>query len=206
MNRIITLGREFGSGGRELGRRLSEKLGIAYYDQEIITEISKRTALSEEYIHRIEDSVPVASFPIHIGRSFFSMPNPVFQQSLNLFKEQHKLISELAGKSDCLIVGRCADYILRDCNPFRIFVYADEASKLKRCMERKPEEEHFTEKEMKKRIAEIDRGRSQYYGFFSDRKWGARENYDLLINTSGADIKVLAEATFDFVKGIWGVE
>lgn len=206
MNRIITLGREFGSGGRELGRRLSEKLGIAYYDQEIITEISKRTALSEEYIHRIEDSVPVASFPIHIGRSFFSMPNPVFQQSLNLFREQHKLISELAGKSDCLIVGRCADYILRDCNPFRIFVYADEASKLNRCMERKPEEEHFTEKEMKKRIAEIDRGRSQYYGFFSDRKWGARENYDLLINTSGADIKVLAEATFDFVKGIWGVE
>ena len=78
MNRIITLGREFGSGGRELGRRLSEKLGIAYYDQEIITEIAKRTALSVEYIHRIEDSVPVASFPIHIGRTFFSLPNPFF--------------------------------------------------------------------------------------------------------------------------------
>ena len=112
MNRIITLGREFGSGGRELGRRLSEKLGIAYYDQEIITEIAKRTALSVEYIHRIEDSVPVASFPIHIGRTFFSMPNPVFQQSINLFREQHKLISELAEKSDCLIVGRCAGLLL----------------------------------------------------------------------------------------------
>lgn len=204
MNRIITLGREFGSGGRELGRRLSEKLGIAYYDQEIITEIAKRTALSVEYIHRIEDSVPVASFPIHIGRTFFSMPNPVFQQSINLFRKQHKLISELAEKSDCLIVGRCADYILRDSNPFRIFVYADAESKLKRCMDRKPADESLTEKEMKKKIAEIDRGRSQYYGFFSDRKWGARENYDLLINTSGADIKLLAEAAYDYVMGIWG--
>lgn len=103
-----------------------------------------------------------------------------------------------------LIVGRCADYILRDSNPFRIFVYADAESKLKRCMDRKPTDESLTEKEMKKKIAEIDRGRSQYYGFFSDRKWGARENYDLLINTSGADIKLLAEAAYDYVMGIWG--
>ena len=83
-------------------------------------------------------------------------------------------------------------------------LYADVESKLKRCMDRKPADESLTEKEMKKKIAEIDRGRSQYYGFFSDRKWGARENYDLLINTSGADIKLLAEAAYDYVMGIWG--
>ena len=157
MNRIITLGREFGSGGRELGRRLSEKLGIAYYDQEIITEIAKRTALSVEYIHRIEDSVPVASFPIHIGRTFFSMPNPVFQQSINLFREQHKLISELAEKSDCLIVGRCADYILRDSNPFRIFVYADAESKLKgpQAGGRKPHRERNEEENCRDRPRKV---------------------------------------------------
>ena len=114
MNRIITIGREFGSGGRELGRRLSEKLNIAYYDQEIISEISKRTALSEEYIRRITESRPTVSFPIHIGRSFSPVPDPLVQQRISVYSEQNKLLHELADKSDCIIVGRCADYILRE--------------------------------------------------------------------------------------------
>lgn len=75
MNKIITIGREFGSGGRELGRRLSEKLGIAYYDQEIITEIAKRTSLSEQYVQSIVEHKPVFSFPIHIGTSFYPTTN-----------------------------------------------------------------------------------------------------------------------------------
>lgn len=75
MNRIITIGREFGSGGRELGLRLSQKLGIAYYDQEIITEISRRTELSEQYIRKMSEKKPVFSFPLHIGRSFHYMRN-----------------------------------------------------------------------------------------------------------------------------------
>ena len=122
MNRIITIGREFGSGGREIGRRLSDRLGFAYYDQEIITEISKRTKLSEEYVRQVSERRPVASFPIHTGISFFSAPDAVFQQSMTVFSEQHKLLKELADKSDCIIVGRCADYILRDDNPFSICV------------------------------------------------------------------------------------
>ena len=74
MNRIITIGREFGSGGRELGRRLSEKLGIAYYDQEIVSEIARRTELSEQYVQSIVEHQPAVSFPIHIGRSFSRLP------------------------------------------------------------------------------------------------------------------------------------
>lgn len=78
MKRIITIGREFGSGGRELGRRIAEKLEIAYYDQEIITEIAKRTALSEEYVRRIEEKRPVMHFPIHTGHSIYLISEPTF--------------------------------------------------------------------------------------------------------------------------------
>ncbi len=194
MKKIITIGREFGSGGRELGRRLSEKLHIAYYDQEIITEIAKRTATSEEYVRQISESRPLMSFPIHVRHSFYPVPNPVFQQSLAIYSEQHKLLRELAEKSSCIIIGRCADYVLHDARPFRIFVYADIESKLKRCMERRREDEALSEAQMKKRIAEIDRSRAKYYEFFSEQRWGAKENYDLLINTTGADIKKLSDA------------
>ena len=200
MNRIITIGREFGSGGRELGRRLSEKLHIAYYDHEIITEIAKRTSMSEEYVRQITESRPVMSFPIHVRNSFYPVPTPMFQQCTAVYAEQHKLLRELAGKSDCIIVGRCADYILRDAQPFRIFVYADTASKLKRCMERKPENENLTEPQMKKKMVEIDRNRANYYDYFSEQKWGAKENYDLLVNTSNVDIKTLSFALCEYLQ------
>lgn len=203
MKRIITIGREFGSGGRELGRRLSEKLHVAYYDQEIITEIAKRTSMSEEYVRQVSESSPVMSFPIHVRHSFYYGPNPMLQQSLSIYSEQHKLLLELAKKSDCIIVGRCADYILRDAQPFRVFVYADTESKLKRCMERKPEDESLSEAQMKKRMTDIDRGRAKYYEFFSEQKWGAKENYDLLVNTSGADVKTLADALCGYLQTIF---
>ena len=91
---------------------------------------------------------------------------------MNVYLAQHKLLQELSEKSDCIIVGRCADYILRDRNPFRIFVYADTESKIARCMERKPADENLTEAQMKKQMARIDRDRAKYYEFFSEQKWG----------------------------------
>ena len=118
MNKIITIGREFGSGGREFGRRLSEQLGFAYYDQEIISEISKRTSLSEQYIQAIVEHRPSFSFPIHIGRSFYPSVSPAFEQTMTVYQEQAKILTEMAAKSDCVIVGRCADYILREYRPF----------------------------------------------------------------------------------------
>ena len=137
MNKIITVGREFGSGGREFGRRLSEELHFAYYDQEIIREISKRTSLSEQYIQSIVEHRPSFSFPIHIGQSFYPLSNPAFEQTMAIYQEQARIITEMALKSDCVIVGRCADYILKEYKPFRIFVYADIDSKIKRCREKR---------------------------------------------------------------------
>ena len=139
MNKIITIGREFGSGGREIGRRLSDALGIAYYDQEVIVEIAKRTKLSEQYVHQIMEHRSVTPFPIHFGCSFYNLPNPAWDQNMAIYKEQRDIILEMAQKSDCVIVGRCADYILRDMHPFRLFIYADMESKLRRCREKAPE-------------------------------------------------------------------
>ena len=177
MKKVITIGREFGSGGREIGRRIAEKLQIAYYDQEIVTEIAKRTSFHTAYYAYTE-----------------------FDRSLTVFAEQHNIIKELAERSDCVIVGRCADYILKEKDPFRIFVYADAESKLKRCRERSPEDENLSDSKIRRNIRSIDKGRARYYNYFSRQKWGARENYDLLINTSGKDVKQVSEAVADHLK------
>ena len=187
--RIITVGREFGSGGRELGRRLADYLHIAYYDKEIITEIAKRTKLSEEYVHNVVEHHPYPLLPITIGRSFNPMGNPMFQITQAVYAEQTKILKEMGEQSDCVIVGRCADYILRDDKPFRIFVYADMESRIKRCQSRAPEGENLTDKEMKQKIQSIDKGRAKYYEFYTGLKWGDKANYDVCINTTNLNIK-----------------
>lgn len=189
MNKIITIGREFGSGGREVGKRLAEQLGYAYYDQEIVSEISRRTSLSEEYVNAAMEHHSTFSFPIRVGRSFYPAVNPVFEQTMSVFKEQTRIITEVADKSDCVIVGRCADHILRDWKPFRIFVYADMDSKLRRCREKAPEDEKLTDKELRQKISGVDKKRARYYEAYTGRSWGDRLNYDLCINTTQTVIK-----------------
>lgn len=192
MSKIITIGREFGSGGRELGRRLAEELRIAYYDQEIVSEIAKRTDLSEKYVRHITEHRPVISFPIHTGRSFYSRVNPVFLQSNALYQEQKRILMEMSEKSACVIVGRCADHILAEKTPFRIFVYADMESRMKRCRDKASEQEYLSDRELKTHIMEIDRNRAKYYEFYTDKKWGDKQNYDMCINTTFASLKEMA--------------
>ncbi len=186
---VITLGREFGSGGRELGRRLADKLQIAYYDKEILTEIAKRTQLTEEYVHNVVEHHPYPLLPITIGHSLY--PDMTFQIQQSVYIEQSNIIKEMAAASDCVIVGRCADYILKDIKPFRIFVYADMESRIRRCHERAPEGEHLSDKEMRQMIQKVDKGRAKYYEFYTGSKWGDKSDYDLCINTSNVVIKEL---------------
>ena len=189
MNQIITIGREFGSGGRELGRRLADELHCAYYDQEIVTEIAKRTALAEGYVQQIIERRPVLSFPIHIGNSFQVLPNPLLEQEQKVYQQQCAILIELADKSDCVIVGRCADYLLRDKSPYRIFVYADMESKLKRCRAKGPKQEKLSDRELIRSIRSVDAHRAEYYCFYTEQKWGERSNYDLCVNTTQLDLK-----------------
>lgn len=187
--RIITIGRQFGSGGRELGKRIAEKLGIAYYDKEILTEISKKTSLAEEYITQIIERKPTVQYPITIANSFGVYDSDLNRTQNKIFAEQNNVIKELASKSDCVIVGRCADYILRDQKPFRIFVYADMESKIKRCREKGEVGENLTDRQIKREIKRVDKHRKQYYDFYTGLNWGDKENYDICINTSNKKIK-----------------
>lgn len=199
MSRIITISREFGSGGRELGRHLSEVLQIDYYDQEIVSEIAKRTDVAEDYVKQISESRPI-SLPVYGGR-FNTTVDPLLDMSLSIHRQQHALLRELSEKSDCVIIGRCADYVLRDRRPFRIFVYAEMESRLKRCEERKPENENLSRRKMQQKIREIDRNRARYYAYFSKQKWGAPCNYDLMINTSsGIDLKKTAASVAAYME------
>ena len=195
MKRIITIGRQFGSGGRELGRRLAEELGIAYYDREILGKIAEDTALAEEYIQNVLERQPHSLMPITVGRSFAYVENYAFRQAQSVYQSQSRILRQLAEQTDCVIIGRCADYILRDLDPFRIFVYADEESRVRRCMEHRREDERdVTEKQMLRRIRSMDKDRTRYYDFYTGLKWGDKYNYDLCVNTSGAAIKEIVPA------------
>ena len=190
MNKIITIGREFGSGGREFGRRLAEELGIEYYDKEIIAAIAEKTSMSQEYVQEVLEGKPHHLYPITIGQSMFIADTFYIHQEQSIYLAQCEIIRDLAQKSSCIIVGRCADYILKDLKPFRIFVHADIESRIKRCKARNTEAQaHLTEKEIKKQILSIDKNRAKYYDFYTGNEWGNKENYDLCINTTGVNIK-----------------
>ena len=189
MNKIITIGREFGSGGRELGRRLAEELGFQYYDREILTEIARHTSMSEDYIRQVVERTPNHLFPITVGQSFSYINDYSLQQMQTIYQAHSDIIRALADKSDCVIVGRCADYILEDRKPLRVFVYAGMDSRVRRCARRSTAPQPPTEKELRRIIREIDRNRARYYEYYTDRRWGDKLNYDLCVNTTDVVIR-----------------
>ncbi len=184
MNKIITISREFGSGGREIGRRLAEEMKIAYYDQEIVAALIKRTKKAEEYVRYMEKERPLPLLPITTARTFGLPTNYAVTENLNFYMQESKIIQEAADKSDCVIVGRCADYVLRDMNPIRLFIYADMEYKIARCKEKGDDVENLVVPELRKKILSVDKKRSRYYQFYTNQVWGKKEQYDLCINTS----------------------
>lgn len=199
MYKIITIGRELGSGGRELGKRIAERLGYAYYDNEVISQIAQKTDLAESYVKSVVERNPIVSFPITIGHSFYPHVGNLDQMT-NIFVEQSNIITSMADKSNCVIVGRCADYILRDRHPLRIFVHADRQSRIDRCRKKAPENEHLTDKQIWRNIRKVDKHRAKYYMFYTGKKWGDKRNYDVTINTSFVDIKFITEAVLKLIE------
>ena len=191
MNKIITIGREFGSGGRELGRRLARELGFDYYDKEILTAIAEHTSFSEDFVRQVVEGRPRQLYPITVNHSFMYLDTQPVQQAGAVFQAQQEIIRELACRSNCVIVGRCADYILREEKPFRIFVYADMASRIARCRERDEEGKSLTDKEYRQQILSMDKARAKYYDFYTDLRWGDKLNYELCVNTTNQDIPAL---------------
>lgn len=187
-HKIITISREFGSGGRELGKRLAEALGVAYYDREIITAVAQRSGLAEEYIASISERGVDTYYPITFGHTF-SYSTGLIDPQVEVMAEQNKLLKSLAEKGDCVIVGRCADVVLRDCKPFNLFVYADLPSKLARCRARQSQEErNLSDNELKRRMAKVDKDRARYRALLTDSRWGDKSAYQLCVNTTGWDM------------------
>lgn len=201
--RIITVSREFGSGGREIAKRLSDILGITYYDKEILTEIAEQSNLNEEYVARTLNKGLHLNIPIHYARSFSYVP--LTDDVTRLLAIQRKIIMELAEKEDCIIVGRGANVILKAYSPLRIFVYADLDSKIARCLERMNDGEQLSRKELEKRIQKIDKARASSYEILSSGVWGDKREYDLCINTTNVSIPEMIPCVADYASRVLGL-
>lgn len=207
MNKIITIGREFGSGGRELGKHLAELLGIAYYDKEIVQEISKRTQLAEEYLRAIVENHTAVPFPITAGRTIYHHNHNhggeyLLHHYAQVYSEQANVLREMAERSDCVIVGSCSDYILKDYRPVRLFVYADADTKFARCRANADAHEHLSDKQLRRMIKKVDKNRAKHYHYHTGQVWGNRTNYDICINTSSAPIEEIAKTLAPLLESI----
>ena len=184
---IITIDREYGSGGHEVGKRLAEQLGIKFYDEELIERAASGTGYVEEYVKENDEKAPDFSIASLISSvdTFQSLPYARIQE------EQFSIIRDIAAQESCVIVGRAADYILEDEEHVSIFIFAPLEERLRRKLELEVvnEKEHpLDEAEMTRKIKQKDKQRRRYYEFYTDNKWGERDVYDLLINTSRTGI------------------
>ena len=200
MSNIITVSREFGSGGRELGKRLAGELGFAYYDREIVTALAKETGMDESFLdQQLEVNTVQIPFPFHFAQSFSELTT-MPDTTMHILSLQTKLIKELAAKGDCVFVGRAADTLLEDRKPFKLFVYADQASKLARCRSRATDEENLTDKEIIRHMKRIDKARAEYHDIISSRAWGEMSAYHLCVNTTDTEIKTVIPAVADYYR------
>ena len=204
--KVITVSREFASGGREFGEKLATYLGYEYYDKEIISAIANEKGLNENYIASVLENGNFRNFTIPVARSFSLQPIFFNQQKIEILSAQEKVIKGIANTKNAVIIGRCADEILADYNTFNIFVYADMNSKVKRCKKYAPENENLSEEELKKKIKQVNKNRKEYYEAYTDKVWGAKENYHLCINTSSIKIEEIVPFIGDYLKNFFKEE
>ncbi len=207
-NLIITIGRECGSGGRHIGKKLAEELGIKCYDKELIDVAVKKSGLCKE-IFETHDEKPTSSFLYSLVMDTYSLgyaSSAYMDMPLNhkVFLAQFDTIKQIASEESCVIIGRCADYALADFpNVVTVFITADEDVKIQTLMGR----HDMTEAQAKSFMAKTDKKRASYYNYYSSKRWGDSKSYDLCINSSkvGMDgaikiIKEFADAKQEFLK------
>ncbi len=191
MKKIITINRQFSSGGREIGKKLADKLNISYFDRELIEKIAQETQFHPGYIEQFSESVASRQYPLTFGRSFNLMqtsPTDIIQMA------QNKIIKDLAENQDCVIVGRCANYILKDYDVLRVFIYSSDMQKrIERCYKKVPEDKDKTEDQIQKQIINLDKKRAKYHNYYSGQEWQDMSNYNLCIDTAKIDINKAVE-------------
>ncbi|MBR2779359.1 MAG: cytidylate kinase-like family protein [Firmicutes bacterium] len=176
--KIITISREYGSGGRAIGQQVAEQLGWAFYDKELIARAAEETGFAESFIKKYGEQRSMSNF---LSLPFSGMTFNGMSAEDYLWSIQRKIIRELADEGPCVIVGRCSDYILKDRrDALHIFVHGNDLDKIKRIQN----VYHDTPDNPVKRLAEVDRSRSRNYRYYTDREWGASSNYSLCLNSS----------------------
>lgn len=203
MNTIITIGRQFGSGGREIGEKVAEHFNIKCYDKELLTRAAKESGFCEEMI-KCHDERPTNSFLYNLvmdtysfgynASSFMDMPI-----SHKVFLAQFDTIKNIAKEGPCVIVGRCADYALNDFqNCINFFIYANEDAKIKRLMKKYD----LTEDKARDMMNKKDKQRQSYYNYYSSKKWGRADSYDFCLDSSvlgiGGTVRLITQIVEDF--------
>lgn len=199
---IITISRQFGAGGTSIGRRVAELLEIPFYDNEIIELASKESHFDPKLFRKVEETTATNSFLYAINRlgagSAYSMPI-----SDQLYSVQSSIIRTIADQTPAVIVGRCADDVLAGyTKTVDVFVQAGVDARVKRTMERLT----LSESRAKAYVKQIDKSRAAYHNFYSDRLWGRRENYDLIIDSDGLDFESAARIVEIYARAVIGKE
>lgn len=186
---VITISREYGSGGRYVGRLIADKLGIKFYDKEIITKLAEKTGLSEEYIESNEQKKELLA---NLNNGYYFGLN----NSDELFLKEAELIKELASKESCVIIGRCADFTLKDRkNVIKVFIYSNMEDKIKRATEFY----NLDTEKAQKEISRIDKLRANHYKYYTEKEWNNHSNYDICINTATLGVEKTADLVCEVV-------
>ncbi len=200
MDRIITISRQYGSGGRLVAEKVSERLGIPFYDKELIELTAEKSGYHIDFIKENEQKINNSLlYNIALGQHYANGGAGMLPPVDRIFKIEREIIESLASDGACVIVGRCADYILKDkYSTFNIFLCGNYENRIKRIKEVYKLDNDASENKIKK----IDKARSNYYARFTDKRWGEANNYDLIINTSTFGIDKTAEMIAELYKHI----
>ena len=177
MNRVIVISREYASGGSEIGRRLADRLGVPFYDRKFVDAAVKDSGLPQDFV-RQEERKFISSLLFNLSTGGYRYAND-HSMSDQLHIAESNVLKNMAAQGDCVIVGRCADYILRDeAEIFSVYIHADMTVRVKRCVE----EYGMEPRRLEQTIREKDRERPRHYEYYTDRTWGDRSNYHLSVN------------------------
>lgn len=201
MNKIITIGRQLGSNGRIIGEALAKRLGYKFYDKELIAKVAKDNGLSEHLFEGIDEK-PTNSMlyslvmGIQSGKGLYYQYNDIMNGD-NLFKLQSDVIKGIAKEDNCVIVGRCADYILRE-HPglVKVFLYASREERVKNLMAR----DNMSEKLANSAVSKADKRRSNYYNFYTNNVWGDVNNYHLCLDTASLPTEKCVDILVNFAE------
>ena len=197
---VITISRQFGSGGRAVGQKLAQKLDIPFYDKELISLAAKESGMNPEVFKSIDETAANSLlYSLSMGMYNFNGPLAMGDLPVNdkLYLLQHQLIKEIATKGPSVIVGRCADYVLKDDpHTINVFIYADMEYRKKRAVT----VHNIEERRAETIINKTDKTRANYYSFYTGQKWGVAQNYDLCIDSSKLSDDKIVELIFSYIN------